>query len=319
MSLNQFKPEPLPARVPDRRRRGARLRDQQLLGDEHQPSHSADRRSGRCQSRRPPDHRRRSLGARFRRRHDGPGAGRRRRSQHQPADQHNERGRRLPVLQRDHGYHAPGEVLGPAEHLPGRACIGTICPSTASPTTSARAATPLLAGCSRRRCGSTTNFGAHARQEVSVTDSVTLTAGLAVERSWLTGSQQSFTYNAAGATLTDTIDLRRPRNHQRGSRARPLMAAKLAVAVPGPRRDRIRHAAIHQSVRDLRRQARQQHGSPIAGERRLRRRRRLDAAVGRPAQRDGLLRVLRKRDRLAISRPRREFTLQCPALGASRH
>ena len=55
--------------------------------------------------------------------------------------------------------------------------------------------------------GSTTNFGARARQEVAVAKEVILTAGLDVERSLLAGSQRSFTYSAAGVVLTDTTVL----------------------------------------------------------------------------------------------------------------
>jgi iron complex outermembrane receptor protein len=52
--------------------------------------------------------------------------------------------------------------------------------------------------------GSTTNFGARARQEIAVGGGVVVTAGLGVERTWLAGSQRNFTYTPAGAILTDT-------------------------------------------------------------------------------------------------------------------
>jgi iron complex outermembrane receptor protein len=52
--------------------------------------------------------------------------------------------------------------------------------------------------------GSTTSFGARARQEVAIGGGVVVTAGLGVERTWLEGSQRNFTYALAGATLTDT-------------------------------------------------------------------------------------------------------------------
>jgi iron complex outermembrane receptor protein len=51
--------------------------------------------------------------------------------------------------------------------------------------------------------GSTTNLGARARQEVALGGGVIVTAGLGVERTLLTGSQRSFTYNSSGAVLTD--------------------------------------------------------------------------------------------------------------------
>ncbi|MEI9902161.1 MAG: TonB-dependent receptor [Hyphomicrobium sp.] len=53
--------------------------------------------------------------------------------------------------------------------------------------------------------GSTTNFGARAREEVSLTDTVVVAAGITVERSLLEGSQRSYTYNPAGQALTERL------------------------------------------------------------------------------------------------------------------
>jgi iron complex outermembrane receptor protein len=52
--------------------------------------------------------------------------------------------------------------------------------------------------------GSTTNLGARGRQEVALPHNVIMTAGIAVEKSWLDGVQHSFTYDSAGMMLTDT-------------------------------------------------------------------------------------------------------------------
>ena len=51
--------------------------------------------------------------------------------------------------------------------------------------------------------GETTNFGARAREEVTLADGVVVAAGIAVERTWLDGGQRSFTYNAAGVVQTE--------------------------------------------------------------------------------------------------------------------
>jgi iron complex outermembrane receptor protein len=52
--------------------------------------------------------------------------------------------------------------------------------------------------------GSTTNLGARGRQELALTPNVIMTAGVAVEKSWIEGVQHSFTYDALGTVLTDT-------------------------------------------------------------------------------------------------------------------
>ena len=51
--------------------------------------------------------------------------------------------------------------------------------------------------------GSTMNFGARARQEVRLTNTVAVVGGATIERTELDGSQRSFTYDTAGVTLTD--------------------------------------------------------------------------------------------------------------------
>ena len=51
--------------------------------------------------------------------------------------------------------------------------------------------------------GATTNFGARAREEVTLADGIVVAAGIAVERTWLDGGQRSFTYTAAGAVQTE--------------------------------------------------------------------------------------------------------------------
>jgi iron complex outermembrane recepter protein len=50
--------------------------------------------------------------------------------------------------------------------------------------------------------GSTMNVGARARQEVQLTNTVAVVGGATVERTSLDGSQRSFTYNAAGDTVS---------------------------------------------------------------------------------------------------------------------
>ena len=51
--------------------------------------------------------------------------------------------------------------------------------------------------------GSTMNFGARARQEVQLTNTVAVVGGATVERTNLDGLQQSFTYNRDGSTKSD--------------------------------------------------------------------------------------------------------------------
>jgi iron complex outermembrane receptor protein len=52
--------------------------------------------------------------------------------------------------------------------------------------------------------GSTMNFGARARQEVQLTDTVAVVSGATVERTSLDGSQRSFKYNTNGDTTSET-------------------------------------------------------------------------------------------------------------------
>ena len=44
----------------------------------------------------------------------------------------------------------------------------------------------------------TTNLGARGRQELALPHNVIMTAGIAVEKSWLDGVQHSFTYALGG-------------------------------------------------------------------------------------------------------------------------
>ncbi|MBA2125039.1 TonB-dependent receptor [Hyphomicrobium methylovorum] len=54
-----------------------------------------------------------------------------------------------------------------------------------------------------RTIGSTMNYGARARQEVQLTDAISVVGGATVERTALNGSQRSFRYNPDGSLLSE--------------------------------------------------------------------------------------------------------------------
>ncbi len=140
--------------------------------------------------------------------------------------------------------------------------------------------------------GSTMNFGARAREEIRVTNDVAVVAGATVERTSLDGSQQSFTYNPDGTIATIQERQRRPRYDEYRAGGGAALHAEPPMAIPRSRRNGLRHAAVHEPLRDARWPARQQHRLEVADQRRLRRRRRLDAGQRRHVERHRLLRVL---------------------------
>ena len=97
--------------------------------------------------------------------------------------------------------------------------------------------------------GSTTNFGARAREEVQLTDTIAVVAGATVERTLLDGSQRSFTYNSSGVTLTNkTVSADRGITNVAPELWRALHAEP-RVAIPCPRRVGLWHATVHEPLR----------------------------------------------------------------------
>ena len=135
--------------------------------------------------------------------HDRARAVRHRRSQHQPADRHDECDRRFSLLQRDRGSDTRDDLAGlPAKYLVGSYWNTLPVDSQTyyvAPGGNARARQAAIDD-----EGSTTNLGARARQELALPRNVIMTAGIDVEKSWIEGLQHSFTYNSAGMMLTDT-------------------------------------------------------------------------------------------------------------------
>ena len=149
MSLNQFNQNPFQQGCQTAVGAARGLRDEQLLGDQHQSACAADGAAGGGEPRRPPHHRRLALGARIRRRYLLASAVRHRRSQHQPADRHDERRRRLSSPTTSSPTSATGRSWPVCRPHTCSARSGTTCRSIATPTLWLRAATRPSASCSR--------------------------------------------------------------------------------------------------------------------------------------------------------------------------
>ena len=150
--------------------------------------------------------------------------------------------------------------------------------------------------------GSTQNFGARAREEVKVAEDVSVIAGATIERTNLDGTQTSYRYKTNGAINGVTL--------VSAERDMTNVAPELGVVYTPTRewqwRARVGTGYGTPQFSNLFVGPDGQPGnntdlkSQTNG--RLRCRRRLDTGLGRPVERDGLLRVLQKRNCLAIAR-----------------
>ena len=108
----------------------------------------------------------------------------------------------ITFLQRQHRHHEPSSFAG----LPTLAYLGAFwnyLPVDGLSYNVAPGGNAKLGLLQSETTGSTMNFGARARQEVRLTNTVAVVGGATVERTELDGSQRSFTYDTAGVTLTD--------------------------------------------------------------------------------------------------------------------
>ena len=180
--------------------------------------------------------------------------------------------------------------------------FGTICRSTARRTTSLPEATPSSVCSSRRQVGSTTNFGVRAREEVHSRERRR-------RHRWRDDRADNSRRRA------NELQVQNERRHLTSvtivsaEREMTNVAPELGVvytptprmAMASARRNRLRHAAVLEPVRELR------TASPATT--RISSRKRMSASMSaatgrrRPAyfERNGLLRVLQKRTRLAVA------------------
>ena len=182
---------------------------------------------------------------------------RHRRSQHQPADRHDERDRRFSLLQRDRGSDTGRRLPAcPTKYLVGSywntlpvdsqtyyvAPGGNAALGKLQSTTRARRRTSAPAPARNWRSPQRHHGGGHRCREV-------VDRGRASTASPMT---------AAGMMLTET-PLSAERSITNVAPEIGLLWKPSTMAVSRPRRHRLRHAAVHQSVRDAGRRAGQQH------------------------------------------------------------
>ena len=180
--------------------------------------------------------------------------------------------------------------------------FGIICRSTARHTTWLPEATPSSVCFSRSTVGSTQNFGARAREEVKVAEDVSSSLEQQSSGRSSMARKRSYKYKTNGAINGVTL--------VSAERDMTNVAPELGVVYTPTRewqwRARVGTGYGTPQFSNLFVGPDGQPGnntdlkSQTNG--RLRCRRRLDTGLGRPVERDGLLRVLQKRNCLAIAR-----------------